>query len=99
MEVKSIDEINDIYSSHDVVLEECILESDDIYYSICRINALDVYDVLLVDRNGDELINFESRMKLSGSTLRYFHMYAGDEYCDGHGNVFRCMSHYVLIND
>ena len=35
MEVKSIDEINDIYSSRDVVLEECILESEDIYYSIC----------------------------------------------------------------
>ncbi len=96
MEVKSIDEVNKLYSTVDVTLEECILESSQIYYSICKIAKLDVYDVVLICKDDNRLINFESRKALSGSTLRYFNMYKGDVYEDNHGNTFECTSHYIL---
>ena len=99
VEVKSISEANDLYSKYDVVLEECILESDEMYYSICKINRLDIYDVLLIDKSYNKLINFESRTKLSNSTLKYFYHYKGEVYNDWLGNNFKCISHYVCYKD
>ncbi|RAP52023.1 MAG: hypothetical protein BZ133_01890 [Methanosphaera sp. SHI613] len=95
-EVSNIGQANEIYENNEVVLEECILESSKIYYSITRISKLDVYDVVLIDKNTDELINFESRRRLSSSTLKYFNNYKDDVYEDGHGNTFKCISHYIL---
>lgn len=97
IEVDSLEYAKGLYDKYDVVLEETVLESNDIYYSICRVNSLDTYDVLLIDKNEDSIINFESRVKLSGSTLKYFNVYKDDVLRDIFGNEFKCITHHVLI--
>ena len=72
------------------------MESDKIYYSISKVNALGVYDVLIIDKDDNRLVNFESRRKLSNSTLRYFNNYKDDVYEDNHGNRLKCTTHYLL---
>ena len=96
LEVESFEEVKSLCSLYDVIFEECVLESDEIYYSISKITCLKLYDVVIINKKSGRLINVESRAKLSGSTLKYFNNYAGDVYVDAHGNTFKCKSHYVI---
>lgn len=42
-----------------------------------------------------QLVRYESRRKLSGSTLKYFNHYKDDEVSDNFGNHFICITHFI----
>ena len=84
-----------LYDQDKVLFDECILKSEKLLYTISYIPRLDTYDVIITDIKGNHLIRYESRQKLSGSTLKYFNHYKDDEVSDNFGNHFRCITHFI----
>lgn len=93
----NIDDVNKYFEDNLVLFEHTILESKQFTYSICYCPVIDIYDVVLEDTVNSRLINFESRRKLSGSTLKYFNVYKDDVVCDMFGNEFKCQTHHIEL--
>ena len=87
--------IRRLYDEDKVLFDECILRSDKLSYTISYIPRLDTYDVIITDMINSQLVRYESRRKLSGSTLKYFNHYKDDEVSDNFGNHFICITHFI----
>lgn len=92
---ENLDFVNNLYKNDSVIFEHTVLESDKILYSICYFAKKDIYDVLIEDKISSKIINYESRHKLSNSTLKYFHLIKDQVISDNFGNEFKCTSHLI----
>lgn len=92
---ENLDLIDDLYKNDKIYFEHTILESDSISYSICFFAKKEVYDVLIEDKINSKIINYESRNKLSNSTLKYFNLIKDQVISDNFGNRFKCISHII----
>lgn len=90
-----IKDIKTLYELDLVKFEQTILKSDHLNYTIIYTPKLDIYDVIIEDYKKEKLINYQSFPKLSGSTLKYFNLLQNQEYDDGFGNKFKCISHTI----
>lgn len=96
---ENIDKIKKLYDENRVLFDECILKSNKLLYTISYIPKLKIYDVILIDITENRLVRYESRDKLSGSTLKYFNIYKDDEIDDNFGNHFKCITHFIEYNE
>lgn len=84
-----------LYDEDRILFDECTLKSEELLYTISYIPRLKIYDVIITDIINNQLVRYESRQKLSGSTLKYFNHYKDDEVSDNFGNHFRCITHFI----
>lgn len=91
----NMDEVMKLYDMDRILFDECHLISEKLEYIISYIPRLKVYDVIIRDLEKDELVRYESRGKLSGSTLKYFNVYRDDVIDDNFGNHFICKTHFI----
>lgn len=87
--------IKKLYEDNKVFFEHTILESDNLIYSISYFAKKDIYDVLIEDKINSHIINYESRQKLSNSTLKYFNLIKDQTIDDTFGNKFKCITHRI----
>lgn len=91
------EKVSKLYRCDKVLIEENILLSDEIEYALYYLPKEKIYDVIIKNRKTDKTIFYESREKLSSSTLKYFNLTKNEKYQDNFNNKFKCITHNIQI--
>ena len=92
-ETKSDVEI--LYSFGVVIFEHTILKNDNIEISICYFAPGDVYDIVIIDKNNNSLLKYETSKQLNEKYNKYFNLINGQKTLDDDNNELNCRSHSV----